>query len=270
MLWSIPDAFVFFGQKALWIVVLFVGLLAVSDRQKLMGRVKVGVVTLLACNVLFLTFTLVKTTLPRAVHFWADPMLADIDRVLGFGQAPWRITHAVADWIPVGLGESIYMGLWVVPAMYMPMVLVLFDDSEERKARFLRLYVMIWVVLGSVMALALMSAGPVYYDRLHDSERFTALHRAMSRNGIADSPVGLVQEHLWTVYNRRGQSAGSGISAFPSIHIAMVMLWALYLGERWRWTWPLGTALVVIFLVLSVHFGWHYAVDGYASILIVG
>ena len=62
---------------------------------------------------------------------------------------------------------------------------------------------------------------------------------------------------------------GGGISAFPSMHAAMATLWAGYLVERSRWLAPIGLGFLAVILYLSVYTGWHYAVDGIASIAVV-
>ena len=78
-----------------------------------------------------------------------------------------------------------------------------------------------------------------------------------------------MKKALWNVYVDHGQAFGSGISAFPSVHVAMAVVTSLYLAERSRWLAPVGIAFVAIILFMSVYSGFHYAIDGYASILVV-
>ena len=61
---------------------------------------------------------------------------------------------------------------------------------------------------------------------------------------------------------------GSGISAFPSVHLSMATLWTIV---AFRMSARLGWAALVFLLVIlvgSVALGWHYAIDGYASIVV--
>ncbi|WP_348626143.1 phosphatase PAP2 family protein [Mesorhizobium sp. LNJC403B00] len=77
----------------------------------------------------------------------------------------------------------------------------------------------------------------------------------------------LAQDIVWSGYI--GATPGSlGISAFPSMHVAMAVLFALYATRRSRLAGLLMWAFAAIIMVGSVVLGWHYAVDGYASVLI--
>ena len=153
--------------------------------------------------------------------------------------------------------------------MYLPVLLILFDGNPARVRRFTWLYLFAWVAVGNVLALVFLSAGPVYYDQLLGGDTFAGLTEALAASGVTDSSVGRTHAKLWDVYTSGAQDSGSGISAFPSVHIAMVTVFALYLWERHRLLAFPGAALVALFLFLSVYLGWHYAVDGYASIALV-
>ena len=74
-----------------------------------------------------------------------------------------------------------------------------------------------------------------------------------------------LQARLWLAHQGGDGRWIKGIAAFPSIHVAMPALYALATHGRWRWVWWGFTGLT---LVGSVALGWHYAVDGYAGILL--
>ena len=76
-----------------------------------------------------------------------------------------------------------------------------------------------------------------------------------------------VQDLLWEGFI--GTRPGStGISAFPSMHVATTVLIALYASSLCRWLGYLGWVFAAIIMVGSVVLAWHYAVDGYAGGLI--
>ncbi len=266
---ALPGSLALFMDLAWWVMPVFAGMFVLAPWRTLVARLPQAITAIFLCTLFFLVFTLIKTSLPYAVGFWADPLMARLDQALHFGTSPWVLAHRYADWVNLKWAGNIYFGFWLVPALYTPVLLILFDDDAARKKRFLLLYFFVWIGLGNVLALAFMSAGPVFYDRLLDSDTFSGLTAALKASGVRDSGIGMAQERLWHIYATGSQEAGSGISAFPSVHIGMVTLLALYLGERSRWLALPGAVMVGVFVFLSVFLGWHYAVDGYASIIAV-
>jgi TRAP-type C4-dicarboxylate transport system permease small subunit len=75
---------------------------------------------------------------------------------------------------------------------------------------------------------------------------------------------------LWSLYADGTVGLGGGVSAMPSMHVSMAFLFVL-LG--WRVNRLLGIGALVFCTaieVASVHLGWHYAIDGYASVALTG
>jgi hypothetical protein len=75
------------------------------------------------------------------------------------------------------------------------------------------------------------------------------------------------QQALLAEVNLDSPRLGSGISAFPSLHVAIATLNAIYLwrfGGLLRWA---GVAFLIAIQLGSVVLAWHYGIDGYASML---
>ncbi len=215
-------------------------------------------------------FGLVKTTIPYLVPFYADPIFAEMDRVLHGGVDPWVWVYGWSDVIPYGRILDLYMGVWWVPAICFAVLIAAVDRDAARVQRFVLLYVIAWVVCGNVLALMGSSVGPVYYDRIYGGDRFAALEAAMAAGALDGHLIAQIQEWLWRVYAEHGQAVGSGISAFPSVHVSVSTVIALYLWERSRWLAPVGIVFLALIQLLSVYTGYHYAIDGYASMIVVG
>ncbi|MDV7142884.1 phosphatase PAP2 family protein [Tropicimonas sp. TH_r6] len=255
-------------------VMVFLCLLAVHFRLIPRERLMPAGIVFLATLVFFAGFQPVKTTLPSIIPFWADPPLAVLDRWLHLGADPWVWTHDVmarrsAGWLTPDLFAQVYVKLWLIVALSFPALLYLTDADRKRRHHFIGLYALSWVILGNVIALVFMSGGPIYYERLTGADDFADLMVALDSSGVSGSLTGSLHEYLWMTYDRGLLGVGSGISAFPSVHVAIATLVALYTWERQRALGLLATAYLAIILFLSVYLAWHYAVDGYASILTI-
>lgn len=204
-------------------------------------------------------FVSVKTMLPDMTPFFADRMLADLDRTL-HGQAPWRYTTAFMPARFMPALEAIYFGAWNLLLPGSVLAVLLAPKLRQVRGRYLWTFLLTWVLLGNVLAGMLMSAGPVYYQLVTGETRFAGLVDYLGRYSAAQA---------WRAFLWRGlpMGDGTGISAFPSMHLANATLFVLLAAQINRpLTWAATTFLAII-LFGSVHLGWHYAVDGYASIL---
>ena len=266
---KLPASLSVFYTVGGWALPGLAAILLFVPRDDLVRRLSHALLAVFLTTAFFLIFTMLKTTMPHILPFWADPLMAEVDRALHFGHDPWVLTHMFQPWIDAGWAGQIYFNAWAAPAMFLPVMLILIDGDKARVNRFIWLYAFAWIVMGNIVALAFLSAGPVYYDRLIGAEEFTGLSAALASSGIASGPMGAIQDKLWDAYVTGAQHAGSGISAFPSVHIAMISVIALYIYERWRVLAPLSAFLVLSYLFLSVYLGWHYAVDGYFSLAAV-
>lgn len=256
-------------RTAMWLVPLFALVLLVIGRRRVAG--KLGMLGYaVAGSVLFqVGFSFLKSTMPMVVPFYADAALAEADHWLHGGNDPWVIAHILGAYLPVDGLLPFYLPVWLVPAIGLPVVLAVADDSDDRRARFLALYMFCWIFLGNALAFAGSSVGPIYYDALLGSDRFAPLLSVLRETGIAEGEIGMVQDRLWAAYADSNMALGLGISAFPSVHLAVATMTALYMAERSRWLVLPGMMFIALILFLSVYTGYHYAVDGYFSILVV-
>ena len=84
----------------------------------------------------------------------------------------------------------------------------------------------------------------------------------------SSAEVKQVGDYLWDIYAAKRFGAGSGISAMPSMHVAM-STWTVIAFRSFapRFAWVALTGWVVI-TALSIALGWHYACDGIAGSLL--
>lgn len=257
--------------NAVAVGLVVIAALMVARFTKDISRFKLFLASVLAFFLLKSGFTMFKAAMPGVSGFWADMGLAELDRVLHFGIDPWELTHAVAPWLDAGAASAIYLQFWVAIAFLFTMLITIFDRDEGRRNRYLWLNAFAWIGLGNVVAVATLSAGPIYYDAIHGAARFAELHVALEGVGLPDTATGAIQDRLLEHHLAGLSALGTGISAFPSVHVAVATVMALYLWEAR----PVpgarvaGMVFLGVILFLSVWLGWHYAVDGYFSIAAV-
>jgi hypothetical protein len=208
---------------------------------------------LIAVQMAVLTWT--KIMLPLATPFWADPLLADVDHAI-FRVDPWRIAEALFGWA-APMVDGAYV-TWVL-VKFVTLAAVLAVPESRRKAQALLCYflIMACTALGQYL---LSSGGPVFYARLGFGDRFAALP--------IEPWVKVTTSYLWSDYARAGGEIGTGISAMPSLHVAIALWFALVMRAYFPRAAVLGYLYFALILIGSVLLGWHYAVDGIAAIAI--
>jgi membrane-associated phospholipid phosphatase len=80
--------------------------------------------------------------------------------------------------------------------------------------------------------------------------------------------VATTRDYLWADYLHPNGAIGGGISAMPSMHVAIALWVALTLRAYFKRLQWLGWAWFAAILIGSIHLGWHYALDGIAASLI--
>jgi len=124
-----------------------------------------------------------------------------------------------------------------------------------------------WFVGTNLLGTVFSSAGPCYYGMVaQGTDPFRPLmaflHAANEKVPILSLNV---QTLLWDAFATHNMSAGDGISAMPSMHVASAVLFVFVVAHYRRWlAWGAAAFAVVIFLG-SIILGWHYAVDGYVG-----
>lgn len=241
------------------------------------GRTLVVVIT---CCCFLAAFTSVKSSLPYAAEhlglqaFFADPFFAELDRALHFGTDPWVWTHQftqATNWDNFAVHASLLYGpVWVVLAFYLPAIMMFAGEDARTFRHYTILYAFSWIVLGNVFALIGQSGGPIFYDLIFGTTRFAELTATIKgSSSVANSWFGDLLPGLWNNYINQDQSLGAGISAFPSLHVAMIAIVALYFAEKHLVLRVFGVLLVIGVLFVSVWIGFHYAIDGYFSMAVV-
>lgn len=228
-------------------------------------------------TLLLTAFNAYKQLILPPAGFALDPVFAAWDRALFLGRDPWLVLH---DLLP-GAEAARYVSLGY-HQMFAPMALGVFLASvlpvrPELRTQYLLSYALIWILIGSVFAYLLPSAGPVFWGDFHAGpdpfaalvERLAAFDRAILAGGHADGLSAYhFQRALADSFGSGDLLMGRGISAMPSVHNALAVQFACAAFAVSRPAGWVAAAYALFVWLGSIHLGWHYAVDGIAAALI--
>ncbi len=179
-----------------------------------------------------------------------------------FGADPWLILDHLFGWAAAPL-DGLY-ALWL-PTQVLLLFLVIVQPALAVKSRVLIAYALAWFMLGMVAATLLSSAGPIFHDRVFGGDSFAALHDTLRKRGawmvLAES------NRMWASLASARPGLVAGISAVPSIHVA-VSVW-MFLAARTMAprAAPYAAVYATLIWIGSVQLGWHYVSDGVAGAL---
>lgn len=238
------------------------------DRFFILDRIAIALPLLIFIPRFGGAFTLVKAAIPRIDPFTWDPEFVELDTFLHFGFQPWELLQPI-------LGSPFATAIvgWFYSLWFFALSFVWTWEAFSLRNPTLRLLffyslLLIWIIFGVLGAIYFTSAGPAFYGLLIDgTDPFEPLMDAL-RSANEQYSIGalVAQGVLWDNYLMRDVRLGGGISAMPSMHVAMTLLFALVGWRTARW---LGIILFTYFLIVligSVHLGWHYAIDGYVMV----
>jgi hypothetical protein len=210
-------------------------------------------------------FSFYKRLIPIINPFSWDRKFACWDEALHFGAQPWAHLQPFMSPTTTRLIDLSYM-LWFQVILCGLFWYAFYSPNSRFRMQFLLTFVLSWVLFGNVAATALSSVGPCYYP--HTDNPFESL---MSYLGDVNRQCQLyaipTQDILWRVYTNSIPYIGGGISAMPSMHVAIAYLLWLAAWKQNRVLSAPFAAYAVIIMIGSVHLGWHYALDGYIAIL---
>lgn len=222
-----------------------------------MGFFRLGLwpVLLMAPAVYFViqtaNITLISLTLLESVTAWRDSFFWALEG----GLFHWVTGHAflVLAW------ETLYHSAWTIE---LGAVFLLFVIG--RKPGLLTQFFVSFIVifyLGRLIGLVTPVMGPAFYR----PELFPYL---------SGTPSGLAMEYIARLIAMDPSDVTlnaallGGVSAMPSLHIAMVGLTAYWLGVGNRKTMFFTVPWVLTVWASTVMLGWHYALDGAGGLLL--
>ncbi|TIQ30421.1 MAG: hypothetical protein E5X48_28830 [Mesorhizobium sp.] len=216
------------------------------------------------------------TSLKNGMSVWQggfkfDVVQADIDAFLHFGTDPWRWLYSVAESDSVRAAiEWNYNVLWFLLNSGALFFVATSPKAASVRTRYLACFMAVWILVGNILAALFLSAGPAFYGSVTgDTARFGEQLAFLARGIASSDSAASYQQYLWSLYEAKRTGFATGISAFPSVHVGLTMLNALFVREYSRSLGAFALLYVVFVAVSSVYLAWHYAIDGYAAAIVV-
>lgn len=236
----------------------------------LRNRAMAGIPMLVVCIVLLPFFSRMKAAIPLFNEYtWDDTFIA-WDRAIFFGHDAWEVLQPVLGFPIVTAVVAVLYHLWLLLLYPGCLFLILISMDETLRRQFFLSYVLSWTLIGGALATLFASVGPCFVGPMLGDHRFDAqmayLNAANEQFPIMVLPV---QQMLLDWFHADANGLGSGITAMPSMHVAIAFLFWLTMRKISRGAGRFFFVFFVITWAGSVHTAYHYAVDGLVSVVAV-
>jgi len=218
----------------------------------------------LALLVLTYAYTWLKVSVPFLRLPLYDAGLWALDRALHLGISPSLFAAELVAGTPVARWLDLWYALWLTSVLAVQSYAFLAVEPERRRS-FALACALLWLT-GVWIYVLLPAAGPCFYTR----DAFAAVLDQMPN-------ARLLQEKLWGHYlqlvaGREGAvyqvRPFLAVAAMPSLHVGAHALFFFWFRRHRPRLAPLFALATALTFLGSLATGWHYAVDGYAGILL--
>jgi hypothetical protein len=209
-----------------------------------------------------------KTAIPLFNSSNWDAVWIGADKAI-HGADAWRLLQPVLGFPIVTSALSFAYHAWMLLIYVGGVYFCFIVKNRELRARYFIGFFAIWTVLGVALATGFASVGPCFVGPLLGDHRFDEqMAYLASANEKFPVLVLPVQQMLLAWHAAGTNGLGGGITAMPSMHVAMALLFALSMARVSKRAGLYAWLFFLVILVASVHLAYHYAVDGYVAILV--
>jgi len=227
-----------------------------------------GLPMLMALIVFMPAFSAIKSAIARFTSYSWDPTWIAVDRAI-HGTDAWRLLQPVLGFPIVTSMLSIAYFVWFFLIYSGSIYFCFLSRDQELRARYFISYFATRTVCGVCLAIAFASVGPCFVGPLLGMHNFDA-QVAYLNAANEHYPVLILSAERFVLDAQihADHGLGAGISAMPSMHVAMALLFALAIAPVSKLAKIGGYTFFATIQVATVHLAAHYAVDGYVSIVV--
>lgn len=219
----------------------------------------------------FLALSIGKSLIVHTLGYHIDPQIADLDKALHGDVFPHELLAPFIEGLGLVSIINFCYYFWFGVLMLCVWSASFLEQDEVLRARFWWSLQAILIVLGFVMAHALASVGPIYYADFYNgadqpyANYLTHLHHIDAT--VTKLQSFQVSDFLLSMSRDESVVDLNGISAMPSLHVALAFLFFLYLRHLSKGIGAIAFLFFLAIFIGSVYFAWHYALDGYVGIV---
>lgn len=220
---------------------------------------------------MFVGLSIEKSLIVHSVGYRLDSAISAFDKSLHLGIFPHEILTPFVEGAHLINVLNIFYYAWFGVLMLAVWCASYLKQDQRLRLQFWWTLLAMQIFLGTIMAHGLATVGPIYYADFYPGDHQPYASFLSHLRDINDHQIELQSFRVSGVLLMLCQNASivdiNGISAMPSMHVALAALFFLYFRHYGRWMAVLSFLFLLAIMIGSVYFAWHYAVDGYAGII---
>lgn len=216
---------------------------------------------ILAVTITLIFFCNLKQIIPLVHPKLFDSLFWDLDIFLHFGLSPTLIALKIPkdSWVWPFM-DKLYLTFFL-KNMLVPWIFILQRKSKRLRDAVISAVCLLWIIGGLVYFL-LPAMGPCYFK----PELFKDINMPLNHK----LQKFLLEEYVHFIRNPLNYQAKTfyGIAAMPALHVAVPLLFTLFCLRLNKFLFLILLFYTILIWLSSIMLGWHYAIDGYAGVLL--
>ena len=213
--------------------------------------------------VTYVAYRNLKGALPFARPQVRDEQLIRLDEAMAFGHDPAALLH---NWLGTGAAAYVLSSVYLLYLLFVPLSLgaaLVWGRSVRVGSMYVTALCLNWL-LGALSYYLVPSLGPVFAR----PERYADL----PETGVSLLQESLARARLKVLADPSGADAIAGIAGFASLHISVVFTAVIvaHMVGLHRWITSTLWIFLLLTMIATAYFGWHYLIDDVAGLLLGG